>query len=85
MTMRSTEIHSFISSDGLTCTREPGARLKTFDFASAGITIYSLIDPVIVRTKDGKYRLYVAASKSNAAGEGPGNTNWAIVSALWSD
>ncbi len=85
VTMRANEIHSFISSDGLNYTREPGVRLKTADFTSVGVTIYSLNDPVMVRTPDGKYRVYVAASTSNVADEGLGNTNWAIVSALWSD
>lgn len=85
VTMRANEIHSFISSDGLSYTREPGVRLKTADFASVGVSIYSLNDPVMVRTKDGKYRVYVAASTSNTTDEGPGNTNWAIVSAVWSD
>ncbi|MES2949105.1 MAG: hypothetical protein V4858_11245 [Pseudomonadota bacterium] len=85
VTMRANEIHGFISNDGLSYVREPGVRLKTSDFASVGITIYSLNDPVMVRTPDGKYRVYVAASTSNVADEGPGNTNWAIVSALWSD
>lgn len=85
VTMRANEIHSFISSDGISYAREPGVRLKTADFAGVGVTIYSLNDPVMVRTRDGHYRVYVAASTSNAADEGPGNTNWAIVSALWSD
>ncbi|QTN28887.1 hypothetical protein HZ993_03320 [Rhodoferax sp. AJA081-3] len=85
VTMRSNEIHSFISSDGLNYVREPGVRLKTSDFASVGITIYSLNDPVMVRTADGRYRVYVAASTSNATDEGPGNANWVIVSAPWSD
>ena len=85
VTMRANEIHSFISNDGLTYTREPGVRLKPADFASVGVTIYSLNDPVMVLAKDGKYRVYVAASTSNTADEGPGNTNWAIVSAVWSD
>lgn len=85
VTMRANEIHSFISTDGLSYTREPGVRLKTADFATVGVTIYSLNDPVMVRTKEGQYRVYVAAATSNAADEGPGNTNWAIVSALWSD
>lgn len=85
VTMRANEIHSFISSDGITYTREPGVRLKTADFASVGVTIFSLNDPVMVRTKEGKYRVYVAASTAASADEGPGNSNWAIVSALWSD
>jgi hypothetical protein len=85
VTMRANEIHSFISSDGLSYVREPGVRLKTADFASVGVTVYSLNDPVMVRTRDGKYRVYVAAATAAAANEGPGNTNWAIVSAVWSD
>jgi hypothetical protein len=85
VTMRSKEIHSFISSDGINYTRESGVRLKTSDFASVGVTIYSLNDPVMVRTKDGSYRVYVAAATSNTTDEGPTNTNWAIVSAVWSD
>jgi len=85
VTMRANEIHSFISNDGISYTREPGVRLKTADFASVGVTIYSLNDPVMVRTKDGKYRVYVAASTALSADEGPANSNWAIVSALWSD
>ncbi len=85
VTMRANEIHSFISSDGINYVRESGVRLKTADFASVGVTIYSLNDPVMVRTKDGKYRVYVAASTSRSSDEGPSNTNWAIVSAVWSD
>lgn len=85
VTMRANEIHSFISSDGITYTREPGVRLRPADFASVGVTLYSLNDPVMVRTKEGKYRVYVAASTATGTDEGPGNSNWAIVSALWSD
>ncbi|TRZ99267.1 MAG: hypothetical protein D4R84_02285 [Rhodocyclaceae bacterium] len=36
-------------------------------------------------TKEGKFRVYVAASTAAGADEGPGNSHWAIVSALWSD
>jgi len=85
VTMRRNEIHSFISGDGISYTRELGVRLTTADFAGVGVTIYSLNDPVMVRTKEGKYRVYVAASTATGADEGPGNSNWAIVSALWND
>jgi hypothetical protein len=85
ITMRANEIHSFISSDGVNYTRENGVRLKTSDFAAAGVTIYSLNDPVMVRTKEGGYRVYVAASTSATTSEAPGNTNWVIVSALWAN
>ena len=85
VTMRANEIHSFISSDGISYTREPGVRLKTADYAAVGVSIYSLNDPVMVRTKEGKYRVYVAASTASGADESAGNSNWAIVSALWSD
>lgn len=82
--VRSSEIHSFISADGLTYTREPGVRLKPSDFAAVGLTIYSLNDPVLVQTKEGGFRLYAAAATTAAADETAGVLDWAIVSALWS-
>ncbi len=85
VTMRANEIHSFISSDGMTYTREPGVRLRPADFAAVGVTIYSLNDPVMVRTKEGRYRVYVAASTSSTPNEAAGNDSWVIVSALWRD
>lgn len=85
VTMRANEIHSFVSSDGIVYTRETGVRLRPADFAAVGVTLYSLNDPVMVRTPDGQYRVYVAAATAAAADEGPGNSNWAIVSAVWSD
>lgn len=81
--MRSVEIHSFISSDGLTYTRESGVRMKPSDFAAVGVTIYSLNDPVMVQTKEGGYRVYAAAATSAIADEAAGNLDWGIVSALW--
>ena len=38
-----------------------------------------------VRTRDGRYRVYVAASTSSTPNEAASNDSWAIVSALWSD
>ena len=80
--MRSFELYSFISTDGVNWTREPGVRVSYTDFAAAGLTIYSLNDPVPVSTIDGVCRVYVAAATSSTAMT-PGSSDWAIVSAVW--
>lgn len=83
-TMRFGELQSFITTDGYSWSREPGARVNFRDFASAGVTIYSLNDPVAVFDKNGRIKVYVAAATAAHADQ-PGNTNWAIVSATWDD
>lgn len=80
--MRSFELLSFITADGIDWTREPGVRASYTDFAAAGLSIYSLNDPVPVFMPDGTRRVYVAAATSTAA-FAPGGDQWAIVSAQW--
>jgi hypothetical protein len=84
-TMRSGELQSFITSDGYTWSRESGTRISYRNFAAAGLTLYSLNDPVPVIDKNGKLKVYVATSTAPLTVEGPGNTNWGIVSATWDD
>ena len=62
--MRRLEIFSFITSDGLTYSQEPGTRLKMSDFTTT--TVSSLNDPVVIRLPDGRYRMYVAAMVPSA-------------------
>ena len=83
-TMRSGELQSFITTDGYNWSREPGARVNYTDFASVGVTIHSLNDPVAVYDNKGKIKVYVAAATAANADQ-PGNTNWAIVSATWDE
>jgi hypothetical protein len=71
-TMRKNTIYSFISNDdGLTFAFEPGIRLQFADYKEAALT--SLNDPVVVRLRDGRYRMYVASLRSDNV--------WTIVSA----
>lgn len=84
-TMHAGELQSFVTSDGYAWTREAGTRIGYKDFAAVGVTIYSLNDPVAVIDNSGKLKVYVAASTAALANEGPGNTNWAIVSATWDE
>lgn len=67
------EIASFITTDGLTYTREEGARLSISDFTE--FTVISLHDPVVLALPDGRYRIYVIARLSDA------DNDYAIVSA----
>ncbi len=70
------ELHTFISSDDKNYTHEPGIRLKPEDFTE--FTVWSLNDPSLVRLKDGRYRIYVAAIVTDdKCPEG----RWAIISA----
>lgn len=82
--MRAFELFSFISPDGVNWTREPGVRVSCRDFTDAGLNLYSLNDPVPVYMPDGTYRVYVAAATSSAALTA-GSSDWAIVSAVWSE
>jgi len=71
-TMRQNTIYSFLSSDdGYSFSQEPGVRLARSAFS--GATLTSLNDPVAVRLADGRYRIYVAALRSDNV--------WVIVSA----
>jgi hypothetical protein len=84
LTMRGGELQSFVTSEGYTWSREPGTRIGFRDFATVGVTLYSLNDPVAVFDKNSNLKVYVAASTA-AFADTPGNTNWAIVSATWND
>lgn len=84
-TMRANQLQSFITTDGYTWTRESGTRISYGDYASVGLTIYSLNDPVPVYDASGKLKVYVAASTAGSVSEAVGNKNWAIVSATWSE
>jgi len=57
--MQAGTIYSFITSDGRTFVREPGARLRPQDYTERAIR--SLHDPSVVRLADGRYRMYVGA------------------------
>ena len=62
-------IYSFVTSDGDTYVREPGARVTNTSFPS--LRIRSLHDPLVVRLADGRYRMYVhAALEGETGGEG---------------
>lgn len=84
-TMRAAELQSFVTTDGYNWSRESGTRISYKDFATVGLTIYSLNDPVAVIDKNGKLKVYVAASTVALSNEAAGNMDWAIVSATWSD
>lgn len=71
-TMKQNTIHSFLSiDDGYSFQLEPGPRLERSAFE--GATLRSLNDPVVVRLADGRYRMYVAALRSDDV--------WVVVSA----
>jgi hypothetical protein len=75
-TMKQGTIYSFISKDdGKTFALEPGIRLAPSDFTE--LKIITLHDPWVVRLKDGRYRMYVAA----AVDAGPNVRKFVIVSA----
>lgn len=75
-TMRQHTIYSFISADGgISYTLEPGARLERTAFR--GLRLESLNDPVVVRLRDGRHRMYVAALARRA----DNSTQWVVVSA----
>lgn len=84
ISMRQLGLHTFISDDGITYTREPGVRVSASDFAAAGATVYTLNDPVPVYDKSGKLKVYVAGATSKAA-PGTESSTWGIVSATWED
>jgi hypothetical protein len=50
-------IYSFITTDGVTFTAEPGVRLDPASFTNP--VVWGLHDPQLVRLKDGRYRMYV--------------------------
>lgn len=85
LTMRAGELQSFVTTDGYSWSRELGTRIGYRDFAAAGVTVYSLNDPVAVIDQQGRLKVYVAASTSPAGSEAAGNTDWVIVSATWRD
>lgn len=80
--MRALELFSFITQDGVNWTCEPGVRVSYRDFAEAGLTLYSLNDPVAVYMPDGTCRIYVATATSPASST-TSSSDWAIVSAVW--
>jgi len=82
--MRQLGLHTFISDDGLTYTREPGVRVTAADFAAAGATVYTVNDPVLVYDKSGKLKVYVAGATTRTA-PGTESSTWGIVSATWED
>lgn len=77
--MRALTLHSFISEDGISYTREMGTKLSAADFASVGLTLHSLHDPVLVQQKDGRYRVYVAGSTDTSISQ------FAIVSGVFAE
>ena len=65
--MKACDVFSFISEDdGRTFQIEPGVRLRRGDFTE--FTARCLNDPVLVRLRDGRYRIYVATQIAGAAG-----------------
>lgn len=72
---QATTLYSFISSDGRNFALEQGYRLHLNDFT--GFKVSSLNDPKLVRLKDGRYRIYVAA----LVDRGDSKPLWTIVSA----
>jgi hypothetical protein len=77
--MRQMVIYSFTSKDGgETYIKDPGIRLEIPMFKNP--KIYSLNDPAAILLSDGTYRIYIAA-QLNEGQCGPGQCQWAIVSA----
>jgi hypothetical protein len=71
-TMKSLTIYSFLSIDGgYSFSLEAGARLRPSDFK--GGTLNTLNDPVVIVLPDGRFRMYVAALRSDNV--------WVVVSA----
>jgi len=85
ISMRQLGLHTFISDDGITYTREPGARITVSDFFAAGAAVYTLNDPVMVYDKAGKLRVYVAGATTKTTPGGPESSTWGIASATWED
>jgi len=81
-TMRGGQLQSFVTTDGYAWSREVGTRISYYDFASVGVTLYSLNDPVPVFDKNGNLKVYVAGATGPNAST-PGNTNWGLISATW--
>lgn len=54
-------IYSFLSKDyGFSFRRERGMRLKLADYK--GMTLIGFFDPAVIRTRNGRYRMYVTAN-----------------------
>ena len=79
ITMKQGDIYSFLSEDdGKKFRQEEGTRLRCRDFTE--FSVMSLMDPVVVRLKDGRCRMYVAALIDAVRGK-PGSGRQVIVSA----